>query len=1127
MQSLRQRNFLGGVLDRWNVVRNPTMRPLSRLGSVRLIGALLLFASSGLAQGLINTVAGSTWTFPAGSISPATSAPLGTIQGVAVDSSGNVYATDFGNRTVVKITVSSNTLTVVAGNGTFGYSGDGGPATSASLSLAFGVAVDSLGNVFIADTLNQRVRKVTVSTGVITTVAGNGVAGFSGDSGLATSASLNNPTGVAVDASGNLYIADRDNHRIRKVTAGTITTVAGNGTGAFSGDGTATSISLNQPSGVAVSGTVVFIADTLNNRIRKLTNGAIATVAGDGTAGFSGDGAGATSAALANPTGVAVDAFGNFYIADSSNRIRKVTGTTISTVAGSGSFSFSGDDGAATSAALASPFSVAADGSGNVFIADSANSRVRKVAGTTITTFAGNGSFKYGGDSGSALSASMSSPTSVAMDASGNLFIADSANNRIRKVTVSTGVITTFAGTGQYGFGGDAGPAASALLNVPTGVAVDRGSTGLYVADVFNHRIRKVDFTTGIITTVVGDGFGRFSGDGLGPLGSSLNQPSAVTFDALGNLYIADTKNQRIRKVSGGVITTVAGTGTGAYSGDRIAASSATLNNPTAVAVDSAFNIYIADRDNQRVRKVTAATGLITTVAGNGTPGYSGDGGAATSALLNFPSGVAVDSAGNISIADRNNHVIRKVTVATGTINTIAGSGSFGLAGDGGLAAFSSLGAPEGVLVDASGSLVIADTANDRVRKVFAGLVTAGAVQGAPGAAVNIPVTLGLFGSATVDSLAFGLRVIPNGPAPVLTGPLSFAATSPMPAPNGPVSAGANSVGVSWLNQASAPFPLSAALQLGVVRVTIPANAQSGQTYAIQITGASGSLTGTPVSLLPGPNSTLAVALGSYAAGDSFPPGLDFNSNGTTNDAGEFGDNQLTVLDLIDALRAVTRVAGFRPPCPSDRYDAIDTSPADTGTTRGGDGILDVLDLIVTLNRVTNVDPSRPRRAPGGAPACPVGANAAPGLQALASARGSATSGILDFGEAEPVGGRLRVPVYLRVRENLTLAGLSFALGVTGPSSQLRFAPVQDRVPTLVDDGLPGTLALAWLDGFSLAAGDRVLLGFVEVPGLGADQNVSALLRVYGVIANAQRDGRRIRLASPETVPVRSGRRLR
>ena len=268
------------------------------------------------------------------------------------------------------------TISTFAGNGTAGYSGDNGPATSATLSPA-GIAVDAAGNLYIADTFNDRIRKV--SGGVITTVAGNGTSGSNGENIPATTAQLNWPYGVAVDAAGNLYIANTYNNRICKVSGGMITTIAGNGTHGFGGDnGPATAAQLSYPDGVAVDAAGnVYIADTDNDRIRKVSGGVIATVAGNGTEGFSGDKGPATAAQLGWPYSVAVDAAGNLFIADTyNNRIRKVSGGAIATVGGDGTFGFGGDKGPATSAAV-SPAGVALDSAGRLYIADTVNYRIR------------------------------------------------------------------------------------------------------------------------------------------------------------------------------------------------------------------------------------------------------------------------------------------------------------------------------------------------------------------------------------------------------------------------------------------------------------------------------------------------------------------------------------------------------------------------------------------------------------------------------------------------------------------------------------------------------------------------------------------------------------------------------
>ena len=333
-----------------------------------------------------------------------------------------------------------NIMTTVAGGGVGGGIGDGGPATMAQLAAPSGLALDTAGNLFIAEFNGHRVRRVDAVTGIITTFAGTGTAGYSGDTGQATSAQLMNPRGLAVDIGGNLYIADMSNHRVRKVAAGSriITTIAGTGTAGSKGDGgTATLAQLNYPSAVAVDAFGgVYIADRENHRIRKVSAGLLTTVAGSGTAGFSGDGGAATAAELDMPWGIAVDVSANLYIADTGNqRIRRVSALSdrISTVAGSGTAGYSGDGGAATQAQLYNPLGVCLDSTGTIYVADQTNHRIRKVS-RSIWTFAGTGTGGFSGDDGPALAAQMFYPKDVAQNSDGILYIADAENGRVRKV---------------------------------------------------------------------------------------------------------------------------------------------------------------------------------------------------------------------------------------------------------------------------------------------------------------------------------------------------------------------------------------------------------------------------------------------------------------------------------------------------------------------------------------------------------------------------------------------------------------------------------------------------------------------------------------------------------------------
>lgn len=337
----------------------------------------------------------------------------------------------------------------------------------------------------------------------ISTYAGNGTAGFSGDGGLATAAKLNHPVAVAVDAAGNVYIADENNSCIRKIAPDSIiTTIAGNDTAGYSGDGgMATAAEINYPEGLAVDGSGnVYIADYNNDRIRKVTSaGIITTIAGTGAIGYTGDGGAATAAELNGPTGIAVDAAGNIYIADENNhRVRKISSAgIISTIAGTGVAGFSGDGGAATAAKLWFPNEITTDAAGNVYIADNYNSRVREINSTgVISTITGNGTFAYGGDKGIATAAKIYGSSGLALDASGNVYIADWGNSRIRRINTADSIFT-IAGKGVAAYGGDGGPATAAGINGATGITVDVAGD-YYIADYFDNRVRKVSLVTGI-----------------------------------------------------------------------------------------------------------------------------------------------------------------------------------------------------------------------------------------------------------------------------------------------------------------------------------------------------------------------------------------------------------------------------------------------------------------------------------------------------------------------------------------------------------------------------------------------------------------------------------------------------
>jgi hypothetical protein len=389
------------------------------------------------------------------------------------------------------------------------------------------------------------------------------------------------------------------------------------------------------------------------------------------------------------------------------------------------------------------------------------------------------------------------------------------------------------------------------------------------------------------------------------------------------------------------------------------------------------------------------------------------------------------------------------------------------------------------------------------------GTVTVGSATGSPSGTARVPISLTLSTSINLDSLAFGLRVDPSGTAPAISDRLSFVRDAALPDPTfTDTSAGPNIISVSWLGLATA---LSGTVRLGEVVVPIPALATDGHTYTVRITGASGSLGATNITLAAGANSTISVAGHSYLAGDAFPLGSDQNGDGDKDDAGEFGDDQLQILDLIYGLRAVTSVPGYRPQACSDRFDAIDSHPADTPTVRGGNGMLNTVDLIYTLRRVTNVDTSRPRRYSRNIQPCTAGAGPQLVAQAFQPVQPSEAAGRLQFGSPRAAeGGAMRIPVYLEADRALELAGLSFSIGMTGlRPGTWNLEPGTAPPPTLVDPDVPGVLAVAWLEGLQVAAGQRLLLGYVVVPGLAPGTDG---LQFLGISANAP-DGSEVRLA--------------
>jgi uncharacterized protein (TIGR03437 family) len=650
----------------------------------------------------VETVAGSSRIGDGG---PAMAAQFSNIQGIAIDRLGNLYLADTDHHRIRK--VSAGTVTTIAGTGVAGFSGDGGSALNAQLDFPYGLALDSASNVYVADLGNQRVRRISPD-GVIVTIAGTGRKASSPDGAAPTSTSLLSPRNVAVDAAGNLYIAEFEGHRVRKLTPdGKLATVAGTGVAGWSGDGSrATAAQIDYPAGMAFDRAgALYFADSGNNAVRKVyADGTIGTVLGRNP-----------GTALYTPLALAVDPAGTLYVGDSTFEVLAYTtaGKWIN-YAGIGGPGFSGDGGRAASAALNFVNDLAADLNGNLFIADGV--RVRRVDPSgNIATVAGDGYLHSVGDGGPATSAELNLPSALTLDSAGSLFIADSGTERVRQVTPD-GIVTTLAGTGVAAPGAaDGSPAATVALNTPMGVAMD-SSGNVLVADTYNHRVLLVT-PARAIRAVAGTGTSGASPDGTAPLVAQLRGPRAVCADHTGSVYIVDTSNHRVLRLApGGTLQTAAGNGSLGSAGDDGAARFAQLDTPSACATDSAGNLFIADTANHAIRKVNPA-GVISTVAGVGAAGASGDEGPATSAQLASPRGVAVDDMGDIFIADTGNHRLRQVT-PDGVIHTMAGTGAAGFAGDGGPAAASLLNGPQGLFLDGAGDLYFADTGNNRIRRL-------------------------------------------------------------------------------------------------------------------------------------------------------------------------------------------------------------------------------------------------------------------------------------------------------------------------------------------------------------------------------------------------------------------------
>jgi sugar lactone lactonase YvrE len=724
-----------------------------------------------------------------------------------VDSAGTVYVVDQGNQCIRKITP-AGVVTTFAGSSAGSADGTG---TNASFTNPFGVAVDSVGNVYVTDGTNHRIRKITPE-GVVTTLAGS-LSNTSGSTdGTGTNASFSNPQGVAVDSAGNVYVGEYNNYRIRKITpAGVVTTFAGSLSNTpGSANGTGTNATFSTPTGLAVdSAGNVYVADQGNQRIRRITStGVVTTLAGSSQGSTDGTG---TNATFSAPTGVAVDSAGNVYVADqTNNRIRRIIAKTYSllpyttqtgssaitvpasttqtlnfavpssslpstlTLAGTWvlklyAFLVSSTSSATitcqvfngttlltsgTSSVIVSSMTVQLypitfiiptvnipdyleldvivttqsspltfqftapnlslmetsfpsvtlkPSSGSVIQLDSGFGTVDLPQGI-VSTFAGS---SQGSTDATGTNATFNSPREIAIDSLGNLYVVDTNNHRIRRITPE-GVVTTFAGSSS---GSTDGIGTNATFNGPTGIVVD--SVGnLYVVDQSNHRIRRIT-QAGVVTTFAGSlSNSTGSTDGVGT-NASFNFPSDIAFDSSGNMYVTDQSNNSIRRITpSGVVTTFAGSLLNSSGSTDGIGTNARFNTPHGIAVDSVGNVYVADRGNHRIRIITPA-GVVTTFAGSSSGSADGTG---TNASFNNPFGISVDSLGNVYVADRDNSRIRKITSA-GVVSTFAGSSRGYLDATGTNAQFN---LPQGIAVDSTGNLYVGDSANHRIRRIIA-----------------------------------------------------------------------------------------------------------------------------------------------------------------------------------------------------------------------------------------------------------------------------------------------------------------------------------------------------------------------------------------------------------------------
>ncbi|MBI2761805.1 MAG: SMP-30/gluconolactonase/LRE family protein [Chloroflexi bacterium] len=616
------------------------------------------------------------------------------------DRAGNILVADAGNDLIRKIGP-DGAVSVFAGSGEKGFTD--GTSKSARFNAPTGLAVAADGAVYVADTGNDLIRKISPD-GVVTTLAGSGEKGFTDGKGRA--AKLNAPSGIVLDKKGNLFVSDTGNDVIRKIApGGEVTTFAGKGERGFA-DGDLREAKFNAPSGLSFdSGGNLFIADAGNDIIRKINpSGAVTTYAGAGERGFAeGD---AKSARFNAPSGIVIDGAGAVFVVDQGNDLlRRISPDgEVSTFAGAGERGFF--DGAGRAAQFNAPTRILLDPAGPVYVADEGNNQIRRLTfDSQVTTLAGSGAIGFA--DGARRDAIFNRPAGAAVDGAGNLYVADAGNDIIRKV-LPDGTVTTFSGSGVTGF--TDGPATSAKFNSPAGITMDIFGA-LFVADQGNDKIRMIQ-KDGTVTFVAGSGVRGYQD---GPATTArFNNPAAVAVDFDGNVYVADQGNDVIRKITpDGQVSTLAGTGERGHADGK--AQSARFNAPAGIAVDGAGNIFVADTGNDQIRRITP-DGDVSTFAGSERGFVDGQGKAAK---FNAPTRLSFDHSGNLWVADAGNDIVRRVSPDAAVV-TVAGTGERGYAdGQPGNAQFNT---PAGVAVDMAGTIYVVDQGNGIIRKMTAGV---------------------------------------------------------------------------------------------------------------------------------------------------------------------------------------------------------------------------------------------------------------------------------------------------------------------------------------------------------------------------------------------------------------------